>query len=98
MTSDRQWIDPSALNIITAPASIVMSTSTNPQSLSLHEMEKQHILRVLNLTNGNRTKAADLLKITARTLSNKLHEYHYQSQKAKTQKSPCDKHEKLADQ
>ena len=42
---------------------------------SLDEMEKQHILRALECTGGNRTQAAALLKISIRTLRNKLHQY-----------------------
>ena len=41
----------------------------------LDEMEKQHILRALERTGGNRTQAATLLKISIRTLRNKLHQY-----------------------
>ena len=41
----------------------------------LDELEKQAILSALKVTGGNRTKAADLLKISIRTLRNKLQEY-----------------------
>ena len=41
----------------------------------LHELEKQAILRALEHTGGNRTKAAELLGISIRTLRNKLKEY-----------------------
>jgi len=43
--------------------------------LPLEEMEKQCILRALEATKGNRTQAAALLKISIRTLRNKLTEY-----------------------
>jgi two-component system, NtrC family, response regulator AtoC len=43
--------------------------------LPLEEVEKQHILRALEFTNGNRTRAAALLHISIRTLRNKLNEY-----------------------
>jgi two-component system response regulator HydG len=43
--------------------------------LSLKEMEKQMILRTLDETAGNRTRAADILGISRRTLQNKLKEY-----------------------
>jgi transcriptional regulator with PAS, ATPase and Fis domain len=42
---------------------------------SLREVEKEHIFRALRHTNNNRAEASALLKITARTLSNKLKEY-----------------------
>lgn len=41
----------------------------------LDELEKQAILAALRNTGGNRTKTADLLKISIRTLRNKLQEY-----------------------
>jgi len=41
----------------------------------LDELEKQAILFALRNTGGNRTKTADLLKISIRTLRNKLQEY-----------------------
>jgi DNA-binding NtrC family response regulator len=43
--------------------------------MSLHELEKQAILKTLNANGGNRTKAAEILEITTRTIRNKLHEY-----------------------
>ncbi len=49
-----------------------------PQSeplMTLDELEKQHVFRALEYTNQNRTRAADLLKISVRTLRNKLHLY-----------------------
>lgn len=42
---------------------------------SLKEVEKELIMKTLAETNGNRTKAADILGITVRTLRNKLKEY-----------------------
>ena len=42
---------------------------------ALHEVEKEHILRALSKTSGNRTKTAELLGISIRTLRNKLNEY-----------------------
>ncbi len=43
--------------------------------LALDELERRAILRALNATSGNRTKAAEMLKISIRTLRNKLQEY-----------------------
>ena len=42
---------------------------------SLDELEKDHILDALHHTGGNRTQAATLLKISIRTLRNKLNDY-----------------------
>lgn len=55
----------------TAPAA-------NGSSLSLADMEKQHIIRVLQQTKGNKTKAAELLRIGLTTLYNKIKEYNIQ--------------------
>ena len=41
----------------------------------LSEVEKNHILRVLESSGGNRTRAAETLGISIRTLRNKLQEY-----------------------
>ncbi len=43
--------------------------------LSLEELEKQHILRILSFHQGNKTKTASSLGITIKTLYNKLHRY-----------------------
>ena len=43
--------------------------------LTLDELEKRQVLRALAYTNQNRTRAATLLKISVRTLRNKLHQY-----------------------
>ena len=43
--------------------------------LPLAEIEKRHILRVLNSTNGNKTRAAKILGIDTKTLYNKLKAY-----------------------
>ncbi len=45
------------------------------QPIPLEELERQHILEVLRGTGGNRTQAATILKISIRTLRNKLNEY-----------------------
>jgi len=49
--------------------------SGDPASLSLAGMEKQHILKVLAYTKGNKTKAAELMEIGLTTLYNKIKEY-----------------------
>jgi len=46
--------------------------STDPFHSNLQELEKAHILRVLQSTEGNRTRAAELLGISSTTLWRKL--------------------------
>lgn len=50
--------------------------SSGESPVSLAELEKRHILEVLEHCKGNRTQAARLLDVSIRTLRNKLHEYH----------------------
>ncbi|MGB8167175.1 MAG: sigma-54 dependent transcriptional regulator [Chthoniobacteraceae bacterium] len=51
------------------------SESTPATLRPLDEVEKEHILRVLEAMKGNRTQAANVLQISIRTLRNKLNEY-----------------------
>jgi DNA-binding NtrC family response regulator len=46
-----------------------------PVDVTIHEMEKRLILATLSRNSNNRTKSADLLGISIRTLRNKLNEY-----------------------
>ena len=43
---------------------------------AIEDVEKDLIYSTLEKTGGNKTKAAELLKITTRTLRNKLNKYH----------------------
>ena len=59
------------------------SSSSSPSSPSLHlkplrELEKEAILEALRACEGNRTRAAELLGISVRTLRNKLRQYRAQ--------------------
>jgi two-component system response regulator HydG len=44
-------------------------------NITIHELEKRYILKALNYFEGNKTRAANALGITIKTLYNKLHEY-----------------------
>ncbi len=64
-----------------APASAEGSVST------LADLEKRHILAMLDHCKGNRTQAAKLLDISIRTLRNKLHEYNGTSPKSEDEET-----------
>jgi transcriptional regulator with PAS, ATPase and Fis domain len=51
-------------------------TKQSPQSLTLDEVEKNHIQSVLTITGGNRTKAASILGISRRALYRKILKYN----------------------
>lgn len=60
------------------------TTSVAPQTaaLTLEELEREHILHVLEESNGNRERAAAILGISSRTLYRKLREYESQTNSA----------------
>ena len=71
-----------AAQLLPAHAARDASASAGPAApaaarapVTLEELERQHILRVLEETSGNRERAAALLGISARTLYRKLREY-----------------------
>jgi DNA-binding protein Fis len=74
------------LTIDTLPQEIKALTIQNNQqaasskkqlsAFDLASAEKIHIQKVMNYTNGNKTKAAELLCIAITTLYRKLEEYH----------------------
>jgi len=68
----------------TAPGA---DSSTGPATqgaspVTLEELEREHILRVLNESNGNRERTAAILGISSRTLYRKLREYENESRSA----------------
>ncbi len=65
------------LDHVALPSSLSSESFGN---IPLHELEKRHILNVLREYNYNRTKAADQLGISIRTLRNKLNEYRNQGE------------------
>jgi len=83
LMGDEQWTpdDLSDIDADQQAASEATPPSTPDEALSvmpIHEMEKRLILKSLEETTGNRTRAADLLGISVRTLRNKLNEYKKQ--------------------
>ncbi|HHT9145334.1 MAG: sigma-54 dependent transcriptional regulator [Candidatus Brocadiaceae bacterium] len=55
------------------------SGNTLTAGKAIEDVERDLIYSTLEKTGGNKTKAAELLKITARTLRNKLHKYNEES-------------------
>lgn len=51
------------------------SSDTNRVGQSIDDVERELIMETLNYTTGNKEKAAKMLKITTRTLRNKLNKY-----------------------
>ncbi|MEC7839944.1 MAG: sigma-54 dependent transcriptional regulator [Chlamydiota bacterium] len=50
-----------------------------PIGITLKELEKRLIIETLNAQDNNRTKTANILDISVRTLRNKLKEYHMEN-------------------
>jgi len=67
-------IKPEALSIPPAGVAAAKGDGLKP-GMTIAEAEKELILRTLTFTGQNRTKAAEMLGISIRTLRNKLHEY-----------------------
>lgn len=75
LSNGQKYITENALSLMPNSGQAQKNVFPALEVLDLVSVEKQHILHVLNSTHGNRTKAASLLKISARTLSNKLKQY-----------------------
>lgn len=59
---------------LSPPASI--TSSSLPTGMTLQELEKRLIIETLEANKNNRTKTAQVLGISIRTLRNKLHDYN----------------------
>lgn len=58
------------------PAEIVALCGDSKKDWTLQSVEKEHILKVLNLAGGNKKKASGLLGLDVTTLWRKLKKYH----------------------
>jgi two-component system response regulator AtoC len=58
-----------------------ISTSVFPVGMTLQELEKKLIIETLQAQRNNRTKTAEVLGISVRTLRNKLNEYNMKNGK-----------------
>jgi DNA-binding NtrC family response regulator len=70
--------DEGKLSINLLPFEILYPTGAEPASINstLSEVEKNHIARMLDFTNGNKTKAAEKLGIGVPTLYRKIEQYN----------------------
>jgi len=62
-----------------AAAATARQSAPEAAPVTLEDLEREHILRVLNESDGNRERAAAILGISSRTLYRKLREYETQS-------------------
>lgn len=71
-------LQPEEIYLTNLPAQASQETSGEalPVGISLQELEKRLILKTLEKLNNNRTRTADVLGISVRTLRNKLQEYN----------------------
>ncbi len=72
-TSQIPFLNPTAA--AAADQSTIAATPAQTTPRTLEELEREHILRVLEGSNGNRERAAAILGISSRTLYRKLREY-----------------------
>lgn len=52
-----------------------LEPASNENLMTLDEIEKNHIARILDVTGGNRVKASEILGVTRKTLYNKMKKY-----------------------
>lgn len=71
-------IQPQSAGLATTSTAAAMQTAP----VTLEELEREHILRVLKESNGNRERAAAILGISSRTLYRKIREYENESNSA----------------
>ncbi|MEO5728955.1 MAG: helix-turn-helix domain-containing protein, partial [Byssovorax sp.] len=62
---------------------LVFATDDLAEVLTIDELERRYIQRVLTLVGGNKSRAADLLGLDRRTLYRRLDRYGGQRERAK---------------
>lgn len=70
--------DTDVLDVYALPLDFKQDGQQATSSLLLADVEKQHIIKVLALEKGNKTRAAEVMGIGLTTLYNKIKEYHIQ--------------------
>jgi two-component system response regulator AtoC len=77
------FIDPSRSGRAAATSTSAAKAAASPAGpVTLEELEREHILRVLSESSGNRERTAAILGISSRTLYRKLREYENDSSSA----------------
>lgn len=74
LTEDR-YIDEQHLPELQVEEKVIEEVQIDYSEMTLHDLEKSHIVRTLEHLSGNKTRAAKSLGITVKTLYNKLHSY-----------------------
>ena len=69
-------------SLASGPAAHATAPATETVPKTLEELEREHILRILDDSEGNRERAAAILGISSRTLYRKLREYESQTNSA----------------
>lgn len=75
LNSETNEISVSELSFLSQPAGPVETLGLAQAGMSLFEMEKKLIFQTLEMTRQNKTRAAQILGISIRTLRNKLNAY-----------------------
>ncbi|HEY2856788.1 MAG TPA: helix-turn-helix domain-containing protein, partial [Terracidiphilus sp.] len=79
--SDRSDIDAGCFdaefhgNSVARPQLVQPAASVMKAGAPMRELEREHLENTLALTDGNRTRAAEMLGISLRTLRNRIREY-----------------------
>ena len=66
---------PDAPIVSQAPVAAAVAPATRPGVLSLNEMEKEALIRALQIAHGNKSKAAQLLGVSRKRLYRMLYDY-----------------------
>ncbi len=67
---------PSLVAPVAGPVAVPLNASRRPAPLvSMNELERSHLERTLELVEGNRTRAAEMLGLSVRTIRNKIRLY-----------------------
>jgi two-component system response regulator AtoC len=77
--SQIPFLNSEAGGVVASSSAQVAAPAPQSAPVTLEELEREHILRVLQDSDGNRERAAAILGISSRTLYRKLREYETQA-------------------